>query len=246
MSTSPTRRARTTDRPGHDGLLGLSPYARRLCGRRASVQSDGHQVGGPRVVLLGPPLSQMCTRRRYERVESMDDVNVVTGTVVASPARDFDELFQAHFSRLARLIRRLVSDAAEAEDLAAAVLWKCFRKQPSDINLEGWLSKCAVRAALDNLRRKTRRARYEALWPVTAPAETPERLLERDQEAARVRRVLARLDRRSATLLVLRADGLNYRALAHAIGVRPTSIGTLLARAEARFRKEYDKRHDPR
>lgn len=72
-------------------------------------------------------------------------------------ADDFEALFASQFSRLARLVRRVVGDAAEAEDLAADVLWKCFRKRPEAVNLEGWLSRVAIRAALDSIRRKARR-----------------------------------------------------------------------------------------
>ena len=67
---------------------------------------------------------------------------------------------------VARLVRRVVNDTAEAEDLASDVLWKCFRKRPEAINLEGWLSRVAIRAALDSIRRKARRNRYESFWPL--------------------------------------------------------------------------------
>jgi len=171
----------------------------------------------------------------------MDDV--LRSASAVAPADDFDTLFRTQFPRLARLVRRVVRDAAEAEDIAANVLWKCFRKQPADIHLEGWLSRAAIRAALDGVRRKSRRARYEALWSWTRPVAEPDAVFERDREAERVRHVLARLNTRSATLHVLRTEGFDYRAIAAALGVQPSSVGTLLARAETRFRKEYLKRY---
>jgi RNA polymerase sigma factor (sigma-70 family) len=171
----------------------------------------------------------------------MDDA--LAAAAAARPADDFDALFHSQFQRLARLVRRVVNDAAEAEDLATDVLWKCYRKQPLAINLEGWLSRSAVRAALDSIRRKARRARYESLWPLTTRTVRPDELLQRDEEADRVRAVLARLKPQFATLLVLRSDGSDYRELASALGVKASSVGTLIARAEASFRKEYLKRH---
>ncbi len=169
----------------------------------------------------------------------------LTDTASTARADDFETLFRSQFNRLARLVRRLVNDPAEAEDLAADVLWKCFRKGPAPVNLEGWLSRVAVRAALDSVRSRARRSRYESLWPWRSHAPKPDELLERDRERDRVRQVLAAIKPQFATLLVLRTEGLDYRELAEALGVKQTSIGTLLGRAEARFRKEYVRRHGP-
>ena len=61
---------------------------------------------------------------------------------------------------------------------------------------------------------------------------------ERDEARAEVRSALARIDERSATLLALRYSGLSYDEIAAAMGLRKTSIGTFLARAEDAFRRE--------
>ncbi|MGH2538738.1 MAG: sigma factor-like helix-turn-helix DNA-binding protein, partial [Candidatus Promineifilaceae bacterium] len=61
----------------------------------------------------------------------------------------------------------------------------------------------------------------------------------RRETAERVRRTLARLPERQARLLLLRQMGLSYAELAAACQVAPGSVGTLLARAAAAFRREY-------
>jgi len=188
-------------------------------------------------------VSRFPAERRYAHVTGMD--NVLDETVTARPVDDFETLFASQFGRLARLVRRVVYDTAEAEDLAAEVLWKCFRKRPEAINLEGWLSRVAIRAALDSIRRKARRQRYESFWPAFARVAKPDELLDRDREGERVRGVLSVIKPQFATLLVLRTAGLDYRELADALGVKSGSVGTLLARAESSFRKEYERRHGP-
>jgi RNA polymerase sigma-70 factor (ECF subfamily) len=56
-----------------------------------------------------------------------------------------------------------------------------------------------------------------------------------------VRAALAQLKTIQAQLLVLRYSGLSYKELAEALQLKPSSIGTLLARAETEFEKCYRK-----
>jgi len=58
-----------------------------------------------------------------------------------------------------------------------------------------------------------------------------------------VRAVLGKMRHRQAALLILRSDGLSYAEIAAALSLHAASIGTLLARAEAAFQKEYIKRY---
>jgi RNA polymerase sigma-70 factor, ECF subfamily len=54
-----------------------------------------------------------------------------------------------------------------------------------------------------------------------------------------VRESLAELPPQQSQLLMLRYAGLSYQELAQALDVAPTSIGTLLARAERAFEVRY-------
>ena len=63
------------------------------------------------------------------------------------------------------------------------------------------------------------------------------------EEQGRVRLVLANIPSHQAELLLLRSDGFRYEELAIALSISPTSVGTLLSRAKAAFRKEYVKRY---
>jgi len=48
---------------------------------------------------------------------------------------------------------------------------------------------------------------------------------------------------REGALLLLRSEGLSYAEVAAAVQVNPTSVGTLVSRAQQAFRKEYVKRY---
>ncbi len=58
-----------------------------------------------------------------------------------------------------------------------------------------------------------------------------------------MRLVLAALDERQAELLLLRSSGLSYEEVASAADVNPSSVGTLISRAQQAFRKEYLKQY---
>jgi RNA polymerase sigma-70 factor (ECF subfamily) len=51
--------------------------------------------------------------------------------------------------------------------------------------------------------------------------------------------VLASLDARQAELLLLRSNELSYAEVAAALELNPSSVGTLISRAQQAFRKEY-------
>jgi RNA polymerase sigma-70 factor, ECF subfamily len=96
-----------------------------------------------------------------------------------------------------------------------------------------------VRLALNELRRQARSTRYELLAGPGRQSPTPEEAHAAAQQREEVRRVLAALDARQAELLLLRSNGLSYGELAAAIDVNPSSVGTLIGRAQQAFRKEY-------
>jgi RNA polymerase sigma-70 factor (ECF subfamily) len=74
-------------------------------------------------------------------------------------------------------------------------------------------------------------------------ASSPHQALEENEERERVRRVLGALKVEQVALILLRAEGLTYAELAAALRLKPSSVGTLLARAEKAFRKEYVNRY---
>jgi RNA polymerase sigma-70 factor (ECF subfamily) len=166
---------------------------------------------------------------------------------LASPAdreAAFEAAFSEHYARIYGVLFRLMGDRAEAEDLTVETFWRLWQRAPERAdNVAGWLYRVAVRLGYNALRGAKRRARYE----LEAGAEALERSAAPDPEAAavlaeqreRARWALQRLPARDAKLLILRSAGLSYKELAAATGVAPGSVGTLLARAEAAFEREF-------
>ncbi len=192
-------------------------------------------------------LSQMGVERRYSVVNVRTEaVPAISATAVSAEEEpfDFEAVFRSQYPRIARVIARVVRDHARAEELAVEVFLKLWRTPKAQgENTEGWLYRAAARKALDELRRETRRARYEGLVGSAHPVPTPEDIRSASEGQARVRFVLACMEQRQAGLLILRSDGLSYQELASALDMNPASVGTLLSRAQQTFRKEYNKRY---
>lgn len=161
---------------------------------------------------------------------------------------DLETVFHTHYVRIARTIAGIIKDSARAEELAVEVFlrWErtpAARREGS----EGWLYRTAVRMALNDLRRRTRRSRYENLFAFMTFREQRESPVEEafaaQEQEHRVRLVLSVIRPRQAELLLLRANGLTYEELARALDLNPASIGTLLSRALTAFRKEFMQRY---
>jgi len=157
---------------------------------------------------------------------------------------DLETIFAAQYERIARVIAKVTRDPARAEELAVEVFLKWSRNsQAQGAKAEGWLYRAAVRIGLDELRRQTRRSRYEALVQFVRAAPSPEEIRSSQEEQNRVRLVLAVLPRRQSELLLLRSEDLSYEELASALDLNPASVGTLLSRAQEAFRKEFIKKY---
>lgn len=165
------------------------------------------------------------------------------------PDARFDTLFLEHWHTTYRVLLRLVGDHAEAEDLALETFWRLYRRAPQgEVSIGGWLYRVATNLGLNALRARKRRTQHElqaGAWDIETKTIDPAQVVADEEERARVRQVLNEMDARQAQLLILRHSGMAYAELAQTLGVAPTSIGTLLARAEREFESRYRRTESP-
>lgn len=160
-----------------------------------------------------------------------------------------EPLFQAHYPRIVAMLARLTGDRGHAEEIAADVFCKIADRPALALSedLTAWVYRVATNAGLDALRSNARRRRREQEAGVetlrTANSQGALEELLRQERCARVQSVLADLKPREAQLLLLRANGLAYREVAQTLGIEPSSVGTMLARAEAEFERKYRARY---
>ena len=151
---------------------------------------------------------------------------------------DFDATFDQHYPSLVRYCQRLIGDADAAEDVAQESMVRLFdhRVTGPELGVRAWLFKTATHLVRDRYRVGQNRLRLLAEHPVRpSEPESPDVSLERMERLGRAREALDALAPRDREILLMRYSGFSYKEIAAAIDVEPTSIGTLLARAERRF-----------
>jgi len=164
----------------------------------------------------------------------------------AAKSEAFAALFRQHYDRVYQVLYRLVGD--QADDLAQEVFLRLYQRPPRETGAElaGWLYRVATRLGYNALRGRRRwQNQRDSLGQQTwgqgwqQPPVDPQVQAEQHATQMAVRAALAQLKQRDASLLTLRASGLSYRELAETLGLRASSVGKMLSRAEAAFAKVY-------
>jgi RNA polymerase sigma-70 factor, ECF subfamily len=153
----------------------------------------------------------------------------------------FAALYERTFPRVYAYVASLLRDRSAAEDVTAQAFERAYRKRTSYRSrrgsMEAWLFGIARNAALDELRRRKRRASLE-----TDPEDTSARSLDDHAELAlrreAVRAALTTLDGKERDLVALKfSGGLTNAEIARVLGMSETNAGTRLHRALTKLRK---------
>jgi len=163
------------------------------------------------------------------------------------PAREssptpFEHFFREHYAAVVRLAASVVGDSHAAQDVAQEVFLAAHRRFGGRPDAAaGWVRVASVHTALNMVRGQRRRHRRHLLVGAAPHAPSPEEAVIDREAHAEVRRALAALPTRSATVLVLRYGGESYHDIAVAIGVDVGQVGTMLRRAESALCKEMER-----
>jgi RNA polymerase sigma factor (sigma-70 family) len=153
----------------------------------------------------------------------------------------FKQLFSAYYPEILQHLTRLTGERSAAEDLAQEVFLKLYFQAPGElINPRAWLYRVATNSAYNYLRKEKNRNRQEVTFMLdSAPSKGPDDPALRSIERLSVREVLDTLSWRDRTCLLMKFSGHSYSEIAEAIHVDRSSVGTILIRAQEKFRREY-------
>jgi RNA polymerase sigma-70 factor, ECF subfamily len=170
----------------------------------------------------------------------------VAKTTVAAPAvqTELGQLFEAHQGRIFRAAFRILGNTTDAEDVLQGVFLRIVRQEvPADQvgNLDAYLYRSAINAALDLYRSRWRRssvplAESAAAQPTSASATEPFEIRNW------LRQALTVLSGRQAEMFVLRyLEGYENREIAEMLSTSQAVVAVSLFRARAQLKKELRK-----
>ncbi|MGH2926373.1 MAG: RNA polymerase sigma factor [Solirubrobacterales bacterium] len=156
----------------------------------------------------------------------------------------FEDLYRRTRDDLYAYVAGLLRDRAAAEDVTALAFERAYRRRRSFNPRRGtrraWLFGIARNAALDELRRRRRRATL-VVDPVDDAALAPEQGAEAAVRRATLRAAIASLEPRERDLVGLKFfAGLSNAEISAVIGVSETNAGTRLHRVVEKLRRACD------
>ena len=182
--------------------------------------------------------------QRLVRNRGVNEALVERMPVTATDTETFAALYERTFPRVYAYVASLLRDRAGAEDVTAQAFERAYRKSGSYRakrgSREAWLFGIARNAALDELRRRKRRARLET-EPPDDSSPAADDLAELALRRETVRAAMSSLDGRERDLLALKfSAGLSNAEIAAVLGMSETAAGTRLHRTLTKLRKACD------
>jgi RNA polymerase sigma-70 factor (ECF subfamily) len=185
----------------------------------------------------------------------VNDDDELLQRIRAGATDEFAELVRRHQPRVFGILYRYERDAQRVEDLAQETFvkaWRALEQFDRRAPFEHWISRIAVRTALDHLRREKRRKSDVALpdlgddaldW-LRSPDEKSE-LESRDAAEVlhRAMRELSPPDRVVITMLEL--EGRSVKEIAAAMGVSGLAVRVRAVRARAKLKRALEKLSEP-
>jgi len=168
----------------------------------------------------------------------------IENIMVTQAVAELEEVFRAHQACVLKAAYRITGSMADAEDVSQSVFLRLARRtvDPGRIsNLQGYLHRSAVNAALDLMRSRGHReaVSVEAADELESNSSvSPERSLSSLEIKNWLRRELATLNPRAAEMFALRyIEGLSNPEIAGTMSTSQAVVAVTLHRTRARLKK---------
>lgn len=170
-------------------------------------------------------------------------------------AAAFEELMLRYQDRLMTILKHLVGDVQQAEDLAQDIFVRVYRSRKTyepSAKFATWFFTIANNVVLNAMRSRSRRHEYTISSRESGPlgarpmdvlltvssGQMPSRLLEKAEMRDLVRMALESIpERQRMAVLLCKFEGLSYADIAAALDLTPQAVKSLLSRARINLRE---------
>jgi RNA polymerase sigma-70 factor (ECF subfamily) len=167
-----------------------------------------------------------------------DALGALLAAAVAGDRRSLEDLLSAAYDLMYPVCRRVLGDDADAADAAQEALIavsRSYARFDGRSRLSTWLYRVAVNAAIDQGRRRARRARVD-LAAGTDRTGTGVTLGESVALSVDVEAALGRLSVEFRSAVVLRdMMGLDYEEISQVLGIPPGTVRSRIARGRSQL-----------
>mgnify|MGYP002629733150 FL=1 len=165
------------------------------------------------------------------------------GRVARGDEAAYRQLSRRHIPAMLGLARRILGNAADAEDVAQEAMLRVWTHAPRWQPLaqfRTWLTRVVVNLCLDRKRRAPW-VELEAAGEIVDPAIGADGLAERQERDRQVAQAIAELPARQRTAIVLTyGDGMSNAQVAEILDTTVSAVETLLVRSKQNLRRALD------
>jgi RNA polymerase sigma-70 factor (ECF subfamily) len=178
------------------------------------------------------------------RSRTMDDSDeALMARIARGDERAFRALASRHLPAMLALARRVLGNAADAEDVAQEAMLRVWthapRWQPLAL-FRTWLTRITVNLCLDR-KRRTPWVELEAAGELADPAPGASEQAERSERDKLVAAAIADLPpRQRAAIALTYGDGMSNAQVADILGTSVSAVETLLVRGKQNLRRALD------
>ena len=147
----------------------------------------------------------------------------------------FNDIYQQHYKTVFRLVSKFTLGSHETDDIVQDVFVKLYLQMEAGAVVlypKTWLYKVATNACLNVLSRNKETHSIENISHLEAGvADSVDLKIENDEQQRMMQKALLALKENERVIVILYSEGLSYKEIAEASGVRFNSVGKCLSRS---------------
>jgi len=152
----------------------------------------------------------------------------------------FEEIYSENYKAMHRVAFKMIGDKDGASDIVQDVFIDCFQKLRNGLvidNAKSWLYKVTYIKCIDHFRKQQRLHEIKLMKDI----EIEDKQNDNQEMKTVIKKALSKLNPQEKVLAVLYSEGLSYKEMASATGIKFSSIGKTLSRTLKKLGKELNK-----